>query len=100
MIERYVFQLKSLIPDLRREAIVYLAECADERAIAPLLHISRHDVVEELRNLAYDAVERIERDTGVKQGEVDQQAIDPLAGYLPKNIQPTDQDRMRAQRHI
>jgi hypothetical protein len=100
MIERYIFQLKSLIPDLRREAIEYLAQSADERAIAPLLYTVQHEPIGELRDLANGAVEQIERDAAINRENVSSQSVDPLARYLPKNVNPTDQDRIRAQRHL
>src|SRR5260221_12857775 len=100
MIARYIFQLKSLETDLRRDAIIALSKSGDSRAIAPLQHIAANDPDPELRTLAAAGEAQVQREQGfVVSAEPAAPQRDLLSQVMPgRRTDPTTQDRRLAPR--
>src|SRR5437016_742524 len=101
-VKRYLFQLQSLETKLRREAIVALSQSADERAIEPLKRIAANDPDPELRALAADGEQQVQRERSFLPPEQPQALVstDPLALATPERIEPTAKDKRLAQQHL
>ena len=101
-VKRYIFQLQSLEPKLRREAIVALSQAGDERAVEPLKRIAANDPDPELRALAADAEQRVERERNFLIPEQSTAHVpnDRLALAMPGRIEPTARDKRLAQQHL
>src|SRR5258708_27639218 len=101
-VKRYIFQLQSLEPKLRREAIVALGQLGDERATEPLQRIAANDPDPELRALAAEAEQRVERERSflLPDQPFAPGRIDPLARAMPGRVEPTEKDKRLAQQHM
>jgi hypothetical protein len=103
MVERYIFQLKSLQPELRREAILWLSQCGDVRALEPLGHLAEHESDPQMRSLAEAGQQQVKREVeafAALQALDGPKEVDPLAELLPGRIEPTVQDKRQAQHHL
>src|SRR5712691_4096771 len=102
MIDRYIFQLKSLETNLRRDAIIALSKSGDSRAIAPLQNIAAHDPDPELRKLAASGESQVQREQGfVISAEPAAPQGDLLSQVTSgRRIEPTAKDKRLAQRQL
>src|SRR5262249_51136516 len=102
MIDRYIFQLKSLEPTLRRNAIIALSKSGNSLAIARLQQIAANDPEPELRALAAAGEQQVQREEGfVISAEPAAPQGDVLSQLTSGDrIEPTEKDKRLAQRQL
>jgi HEAT repeats len=110
MIDQHIKQLKSVDSDRRREAIRALAQSGDPRAIDPLKYAARTDPDPRLRDLAANAIRRIQAPVDSETPQAaPKPVITPLAGPVKREPvretsepQPEtdEQSKKRAEGHL